>query len=129
MLNRIKNTNILVHNFEEALHFYTQKLGFEEYQNFPDQNWVAVCVPGKKEHIITFCLATDELDKALVGNQLGSYPIFILEVDDCTKLYNTWRSKELVFNGEVKSYGKGSFFVVLDCYGNKIMVSDNKSFG
>lgn len=128
MLKRIKNTNILVHNFLEALSFYVQKLGFQEYQNFPEQNWVSVIVPGEVHHIISFCIATDELDKALVGNQLGSYPVFILEVEDCLTVYNLWRSRGVVFNGEVKSFGKGNHFIALDCYGNKIFVSDSKPF-
>jgi catechol 2,3-dioxygenase-like lactoylglutathione lyase family enzyme len=99
MLKRIKNTNILVHNYEEAVKFYTEKFGFELYQNFPEQNWVAVIVPGNKEHIITFCLATKDEDKTLVGKQSGSYVLFILEVDDCEKIYNEWRQKGVEFDG------------------------------
>ena len=128
MLKRIKNTNILVHNYNEAVDFYTQKFGFESYQNFPEQNWVAVIVPGNKEHIITFCIANKDEDKALVGKQCGSYVLFILEVDDVEKIYGEWKEKGVEFDGEIQHYGNNRFLVAKDLYGNKLFVSDSKFF-
>jgi len=128
MLKRIKNTNILVNSYEEAVKFYTQKFSFELYQNFPEHHWVALTVPGNKEHIITFCLAVEEKDKALVGKQTGSYPLFILEVEDCEHLYNDWKEKSVEFIGELTSFPQGRFVIAKDLYGNKLFVSDSKFF-
>ena len=128
MLRRIKNTNVLVHNYEDAVKFYTQKFSFELYQNFPDHNWVAVIVPGNKEHIITFCLAVEENDKALVGKQSGSYPLFILEVEDCEQLYSEWNKRGVEFIGDLTTFPQGRFVIAQDLYGNKLFVSDSKFF-
>ena len=85
-------------------------------------------VPGNKEHIITFCLATKDEDKILVGKQSGSYVLFILEVDDCEKNYNAWRQKGVEFVGEMQHFGKNRFIIAKDIYGNKLFVSDSKFF-
>jgi len=128
MLKRIKNTNILVHNYEDAVKFYTEKMGFEVHQNFPEQAWVSVIVPGNKEHIITFCLAEKEADKALVGKQCGSYVLFILEVDDCAATREEWKENGVEFDGEMVTYGQGRFVIAKDLYGNKIFAGDSKFF-
>lgn len=128
MLKRIKNTNVLVHSYEDAIAFYAGKMGFEVYQNFPEHNWVVVAVPGNKEHIITFCLAKEESDKTLVGRQCGSFVLFILEVDDCEKTYSEWTENDVEFDGGIVTYGQGRFAVAKDLYGNKIFVSDSKFF-
>jgi catechol 2,3-dioxygenase-like lactoylglutathione lyase family enzyme len=125
MLLRIKNTNVLVQDYDQAVKFYTEKLGFELYQNFPDQHWVALILPGSKEHIVTFCLAVEQSDKELVGRQTGSYPLFILEADDCATLYKEWKDKGVEFIGDMTTYGKGRFVIAKDLYGNKIFVSDS----
>jgi predicted enzyme related to lactoylglutathione lyase len=128
MLKRIKNTNILVHGYDEAVKFYTEKFGFELYQHFPEHNWVALTVPGNKDHILTFCLAVEDSDKALVGRQTGSYPLFILEIEDCGKIYDDWKNKGVKFIGELTTFGQGRFVIAQDLYGNKLFVSDNKFF-
>lgn len=128
MLQRIKNTNVLVHNYEDAVKFYTEKFGFELLQYFPEHNWVALTLPGNKEHILTFCLAVEKSDKALVGRQTGSYPLFILEIEDCDKTYNAWKEKGVEFIGDLTTYGEGRFVIAKDLYGNKLFVSDSKFF-
>jgi len=124
MLKKIKNTNVLVHRYEDAVKLYTEKFGFELYQHFPEHNWVAVTVPGNKDHIICFCLAVEDADKALVGKQTGSYPLFILEVRDCDKVYNDWKNKGVEFIGELTTFGQGRFVIAKDLYGNKLFVSE-----
>lgn len=128
MLTRIKNTNILVLSYEDSVKFYTEKLGFELHQNFPEHNWVVVTVPGNKEHIITFCLAKEDSDKKLVGKQTGSYPLFILEVEDCDKIYEDWSKNGVEFDSKVVEFGQGRYIIVKDLYGNKLFVSDSKFF-
>ena len=126
MLKRIKNTNILVNNYDEAVKFYTEQFGFELYQNFPEHHWVALTIPGSKEHIITFCLAVEETDKALVGKQTGSYPLFILEVEDCEVIFKNWNDKGVEFIGDLTKFGQGRFMIAKDLYGNNLFVSDSK---
>lgn len=128
MLKRIKNTNILVSDFASAVNFYTEKFGFELHQNFPEQNWVSLIVPGNEEHIITFCLAENDEDKALVGKQCGSYVLFILEVADCEIIYSKWKDKGVDFDGVIQQYGKNRFIIAKDLYGNKLFISDSKFF-
>lgn len=125
MLQKIKNTNVLVQGYDDAVKFYTEKMGLELQDNFPEHHWVALAFPGNKEQLVTFCLAIEEADKALVGRQTGSYPLFILEVEDCAVVYEQWKTKGVEFIGDITAFGQGRFAIAKDLYGNKIFLTDS----
>ncbi len=124
MLERINTINILVKNYDEAVDFYTNKIGFKLYQFAPEHNWVALCVPDRKEFLITFSLA-DEKSMNNVGRQTITYPLFILQVDDCSLEYRRMKSLGVKMNGEPQSTEYGSYVIFEDLYGNKIFMSDS----
>jgi catechol 2,3-dioxygenase-like lactoylglutathione lyase family enzyme len=128
MLQRIKNCALLVREYDEAVKYYTEKFGFEIHQNFPEQNWVALSLPGKTDFLVTLCKAMDEQTKALVGKQTGSFPLFILETDDCKDEFENWKQRGVVFDGGIQYSPHGNFAIAFDLYGNKILLTDSKFF-
>src|SRR5262245_65827427 len=78
-------SGLLVMNFDEALDFYTKKLGFVvvEDVSMGDDRWLTITLPGNHDSVIALHEARTEEDKALVGKQMGSYPFLGLDTDDC----------------------------------------------
>jgi lactoylglutathione lyase len=116
---------LLVMNFDEALDFYTKKLGFVVVEDVPmgDDRWVTISLPGNRDAVIALHEAHSEDDKALVGRQMGSYPFLGLQTDDCNGEYQRMKELGVKFHGEpdVRPYGTGVMFE--DLYGNKIFLN------
>ena len=120
---------ILVDNQDEALAFYTQKLGFSLIKDISDPSgenrWVVVApqwaiTEGREENATAFSLikARTEQDMQLVGNQSGSFPFAVLITDDCQKTYEELHSRgvECIQEPANKMWGIDAYFK--DLYGN-----------
>ena len=118
-------TGMLVRNFDEALDFYTKKLGFVVVEDAPmgDDRWVTISLPGNPNGVIVLHEARSQEDKALIGKQMGSFPFLGLETDDCLGEYQRMKELGVKFQGEpdVRPYGTG--VILEDLYGNKIFMN------
>jgi catechol 2,3-dioxygenase-like lactoylglutathione lyase family enzyme len=118
-------SGLLVMNFNEALDFYTRKLGFVVAEDVPmgDDRWLTITVPGNQSTVIALHEARSENDKALVGKQMGTYPFLGLDTDDCIGDYQRMKVLGVKFHGEpeVRPYGTG--VMLEDLYGNKIFMN------
>jgi catechol 2,3-dioxygenase-like lactoylglutathione lyase family enzyme len=118
-------TGLLVMNFDEALDFYTKKLGFVVVEDAPigDDRWVTISLPGNRDSVIVLHEARREADKALVGKQMGSYPFLGIRTDDCISEYQRMKALGVKFHGEpdVRPYGTG--VMLEDLYGNNIFMN------
>jgi catechol 2,3-dioxygenase-like lactoylglutathione lyase family enzyme len=124
-MNRLCLLSVLVHDQDAALAFYRDKLGFAVVEDVPfgPQRWVTLRLPG--DEVVSLALNrphTDE-DRALVGRQGGSQPMFAIATDDCMGDYRRMRSAGVKFHGEpqVQPYGTG--VTLEDLYGNKIYLN------
>jgi len=118
-------SGLLVMNFDEALDFYTKKLGFVVVEDAPmgDDRWLTITLPGNHHSVIALHEARTEEDKALVGKQMGSYPFLGLDTDDCIGEYKRMKGLGVKFHGEpdVRPYGTG--VMLEDLYGNRIFMN------
>ena len=118
-------TGMLVMNFDEALDFYTKKLGFVVKEDVPmgDDRWVTITLPGNQNGVIVLHEARSQEDKALVGKQMGSFPFLGLDTDDCLGEYQRMKEVGVKFHGEpdVRPYGTG--VMLEDLYGNRIFMN------
>ena len=125
MIKSNLTSGLLVMDFDEALAFYTKKLGFVVVEDVPmgDDRWVTITVPGNKHAVTVLHEARTEEDKALVGKQMGSYPFLGLDTDDCVGEYRRMKALGVKFQGEpdVRPYGTG--VMLEDLYGNKIFMN------
>jgi predicted enzyme related to lactoylglutathione lyase len=116
---QIAYITVLVRDQDEALRFYTEKLGMEkrEEDTSTDSRWLTVAPPGQKEVAFTLRQATGA-DLARVGDQTGTDRLCILLTDDCRQAYETLRSRGVEF---VLPPVERPFGVIADCkdlYGN-----------
>jgi len=119
-MKRVTLAKVLVNNQDEALEFYTEKLGFEvaEDSRMGDYRWLLVRLPDNKEFCINLDTAKTAEQRALVGRQAADLPLFSIETDDCMREYRALKDHGVEFEGEpdVRPYGTG--VLMKDLYGN-----------
>jgi catechol 2,3-dioxygenase-like lactoylglutathione lyase family enzyme len=124
MMNQISHISLLVHNQDDAARFYTEKLGFviTEAHKAPDGNWYWLTIAPSKDSAIAFTLMlpVTEEDKALVGKQAGSIPLFVLTTDDCYKTAEEFTAKGVTFIKQPVVEFWGIDALIKDLYGNII---------
>jgi lactoylglutathione lyase len=118
---------LLVNDHDEALEFYTGRLGFEvaEDTRMGDYRWLLVRLPDNKEFCINLDVAKTGEQKALVGRQAADLPLFSIDTDDCMREYRALKERGVEFEGEpeVRPYGTG--VLMNDLYGNKIYINQD----
>jgi lactoylglutathione lyase len=126
-MKRVTLVKLLVSNHDEALEFYTSKLGFEvaEDSTMGDYRWLLVRLPDNKEFCINLDVAKTGEQKALVGRQAADLPLFSIDTSDCLSEYRALKERGVEFEGEpeVRPYGTG--VVMKDLYGNKINLNQD----
>jgi catechol 2,3-dioxygenase-like lactoylglutathione lyase family enzyme len=127
VMKRVTLVKLLVSDHDEALEFYTKKLGFEvaEDTTMGDYRWLLVRLPGNEEFCLNLDIARTGEQKALVGRQAADLPLFSIETDDCLSEYWALKKRGVEFDGEpeVRSYGTG--VLMKDLYGNKIYLNQD----
>lgn len=124
-MNRIKLISLLVNDYDEAIRFYTAKLGFEVAEDLPfgENRWVTLSLPGDKSLAITLERAKSTDDQALVGKQAGTFPLLAIDTGDCTGDYNRMKDLGVSFQGQPEAGPWGTGVLLEDLYGNKIFMS------
>jgi lactoylglutathione lyase len=126
-VKRLTLVKLLVNNLDEALEFYTKKLGFEvaEDRTLGDYRWLLVRLPDNKEFGVNLDVAKTNEHRGLVGRQAGDAPLFSIETDDCMNEYKTLKERGVEFESEpqVRPYGTG--VLMKDLYGNKIYINQD----
>jgi catechol 2,3-dioxygenase-like lactoylglutathione lyase family enzyme len=124
MPKSIAHIALIVRNYDEAIAWFTERLGFtlvaDEYQPEQDKRWVLIAPPGAGDSAATLLLAraaTPE-QEAFIGNQAGGRVFLFLRTDDFDRDYETYRARGVRFvrPPAVHSYGKVAVFE--DLYGN-----------
>ncbi|MEM1326017.1 MAG: VOC family protein [Bacteroidota bacterium] len=121
MYQRIARTAIVVHDYDEAIEFYTEKLGFELLEDTPFsevKRWVVVAPQGAKEGAILLAKAKNERERASIGNQTGGRVFMFLFTDDFWRDYNAYRARGVEFVREPAEEEYGTVSVFKDLYGN-----------
>jgi catechol 2,3-dioxygenase-like lactoylglutathione lyase family enzyme len=120
MTGRIAQFAILVRDYDEALAFYVDKLGFERVEDTDlgdGKRWVRVRPPGRGAGILLARAVTEE-QRASVGNQAGGRVFVFLETDDLARDHAAFvaRGVRFVRAPVEEPYGKVAVFA--DLYGN-----------
>ena len=75
-MNQIGHITLLVKDQDEALKFYTEKLGFQRRQDVAisgNMRWVTVSSKGQTDLELTFVLADSEDKRKALGKQAGDH--------------------------------------------------------
>lgn len=117
----ISNVTLLVRDYEEAIGYFTEKLGFvllEDTQLGGGKRWVRVAPNGGGMALLLAKAVTPE-QVAQVGHQAGGRVFLFLETDDFNRDYETMRSKGVTFPESPREEGYGTVVVFTDLYGNR----------
>lgn len=121
MKQHIAHIALVVADYDEAIRFYTEKLGFrlEEDTLLSDtKRWVIVSPPGSAGCQLLLAKATNEEQQSRVGNQTGGRVFLFLYTDDFWRDYKDMLSKGILFIQEPVTEPYGTVAVFADLYGN-----------
>ncbi|HVT45440.1 MAG TPA: VOC family protein [Thermoanaerobaculia bacterium] len=124
MRQQIAHVALLVRDYDEAIAFYTQKLGFTLVEDSarPEQNkrWVLVAPPGESPAPSLLLARASSLEQAaFVGNQSGGRVFLFLQTDDFWRDYNRMLAAGVRFVREPSEEPYGVVAVFEDLYGNR----------
>jgi len=124
-MSKLSLVSLIVPDYDSAIGFYTEKLGFEVREDLPfgDERWVTLAMPGSREISISLTKAKTDDDRALVGRQGGSFPLFGITTLDCAGDYRRMKAASVKFDGEPESGPWGVGVTLRDPYGNSIFLS------
>ena len=124
-MKKLAVVGLVVRDYDEAIRFYSDKLGFtiSEDITFGEDRWVVLSLPDSGQTGIGLDLARTEEDLAVVGNQVGSFPLFGLVTDDCLGEYRRMKERGVVFHGEPQREPWGTGVLFEDLYGNTIYLN------
>jgi len=124
-MNKLNLISLLVEDYDAAIQFYSQKLGFEVAEDaaFGDERWVTLSLPNNRDVAIALHVAKTSADQALVGKQGGSFPLYAFETVDCLGDYKRMKALGVTFQGEPQAEAWGTGVLLEDLYGNKIYIN------
>jgi catechol 2,3-dioxygenase-like lactoylglutathione lyase family enzyme len=118
-------TAIIVEDYDKAIAFFTQALGFELTEDSPSttnegnpKRWVVVRPPGAQTGIL-LARADGEDQRSAIGNQHAGRVGFFLQVEDFNTSYQHMRSAGVEFLTEPRTEPYGQVAVFRDIAGNR----------
>ena len=122
MKQSIIHVALVVHEYDEAIDFFCNKLSFElvedTYQPEQDKRWVVVAPPRSQGTTLLLARATSPHQVAHIGDQTGGRVFLFLSTDDFWRDYNEMLSSGIKFVREPKTESYGTVAVFEDLYGN-----------
>lgn len=116
-------TAVVVKDYDAAIDFYVNILGFELLQDIevPEQQkrWVVVGPKGATDSRLLLARAVGDAQSSRIGNQTGGRVFLFLYTDDFWRDYNAYQAKGLRFIREPKTESYGTVAVFEDICGNQ----------
>ena len=113
---------VVVKEYDEAIEFYTQRLGFELLEDIyipeQDKRWVLVAPPNSAGVAVLLARASGSEQQAFIGNQTGGRVFLFLSTDDFWRDYRQMRARGVKFIREPVDQPYGTVAVFEDLYGN-----------
>lgn len=125
---RLATVAIVVRDYDEAIVFYTQKLGFELTEDSDRGNgkrWVTVRAGAGMELLLAKAVTPEQ--ESRIGNQTGGRVFLFLETDDFARDYKLFTSRGVTFLEEPREEPYGTVAVFVDLYGNKFDLIQTKT--
>lgn len=116
---------VLVHDYEEALSFYRDKLGFVPIADITTPSGMRFLHVGPPDHkgIGIWLLKADSVDqKRAVGRQTGGQPVLVMYTGDCHRSYELLRPRGVHFLGKPVEDAGSIHVHFADLYGNRIVL-------
>jgi catechol 2,3-dioxygenase-like lactoylglutathione lyase family enzyme len=121
-VSAIVNVSLLVRDYDEAIAFYRDALGFELLEDKPmgpGKRWVRMAPPGGQGAAILLARAANDAQAAHIGNQTGGRVFLFLHTDDFDRTVERVQALGGRLTESVRHEAYGRVVVLLDLYGNK----------
>ena len=112
---------LIVHDYDEAIHFYVETLGFilaEDTDLGGGKRWVRVTPPGGMETSLLLAKAVTHEQSARVGDQTGGRVFLFLHTEDFAGDVERLTAKGVTFVRPPRQEPYGWVAVFADLYGN-----------
>jgi catechol 2,3-dioxygenase-like lactoylglutathione lyase family enzyme len=126
MMQTIGYIALVVRDYDEAIAFYCQKLGFELIEDSAstdrqgrDKRWVLVAPQGSTGTQLLLARASTPEEESRIGNQTGGRVFLFLHSDDFWRDYRAMTGRGVKFIREPKEEDYGTVAVFEDLYGNQ----------
>src|SRR3954447_12162479 len=119
MIKAVKFTSIPVRNQDQALEFYTKKLGFSVVtdQPFSDtQRWIELSVNGAETRVVLFTMDAHK-------DRVGTMQNIVFSSDNVEKTYQELSARGVEFVQPPKKEGWGTSAIFKDGDGNIFVLS------
>jgi len=117
---------LLVRDYDEAITFFTQSLGFTVIEDTlskdragNDKRWVVVAPPGSPGSSLLLARASNQEEATRIGNQTAGRVFLFLHTDDFWRDFHAMTAKGVRFVREPKQEHYGLVAVFEDLYGNQ----------
>ena len=126
MSQKLAHVSILVRDYDEAIRFFTQSLGFQLIEDTlskdrdgNDKRWVLVAPPGSTHANLLLAKASNEEEFSRIGNQTGGRVFLFLYTDDFWRDYRAMSARGVKFVRDPREEEYGTVAVFEDLYGNR----------
>ena len=113
---------LVVRDYDEAITFFTQRLGFvliEDSALSQDKRWVVVKPNNPGSAALLLAKAATPEQQSAIGNQAGGRVAFFLLTDDFWRDHHAMQSSGVKFLEPPREEPYGTVAVFEDLYGNK----------
>jgi len=126
MAQTIGYVALVVREYNEAIAFFTQSLGFQLVEDSTatdrlgqDKRWVLVAPPGSRGTSLLLAQASTPEETSRIGNQTGGRVFLFLHTDDFWRDYRVMTARGVRFHEAPREEAYGTVAVFEDLYGNK----------
>jgi len=122
MPQSLAHVTFLVRDYDEALNFFTDVLGFRVVEDSPlpaSKRWLVVTPPGSRGTSLLLAQAADPAQLLQVGHQAAGRVFLFLHTDDFWRDYRLMQASNVKFLESPRQESYGTVAVFEDLYGNK----------
>jgi len=131
LIENMTHVMLFVKDYDEALDFYTNKLGFVKIADVnlaPGFRFLSVAPNGQGTEIILHVPNIEMQGKVEVKREvelIGKTPSLMFKVDDCKRTCDELRSKGVVITQEPEKAPFGIQARIVDLYGNPLWLIEH----
>ena len=122
MAQEIGYVAVVVRDYDEALAYFTNVLGFELVEDTSldrEKRWVLVAPPGSHSTRLLLARAVTTEQASRVGNQTGGRVFLFLYTDNFWRDYHVMKERGVNFQEVPREESYGTVAVFKDIYGNR----------
>jgi catechol 2,3-dioxygenase-like lactoylglutathione lyase family enzyme len=113
---------LVIPDYDEAIAYYTQVLGFELIEDSPREpgkRWVLVAPPGSKGTQLLLARAATPAQRERIGDQTGGRVFLFLHTDDFWRDHAAYAARGVEFAEAPREESYATVVVFKDRYGNR----------